>query len=57
MTTYRIKSLTRHWTASVTVADGRVIDAAPVVKYMLGWKVSAVRKHAVDKGFVIERMR
>ena len=35
------------FTVGIVLRNGRVIEAAPIVKYMVGWKRDSVRSYCV----------
>lgn len=40
-----------HFTAGVLVRDDRVVEAAPILKYMLGWSRGRVEKYCDKKSW------
>jgi hypothetical protein len=41
------------FTAGIVLRDDRVIDAAPIVKYMKGWKRDSVRSYCKERRWQI----
>lgn len=54
MELYQITS--RYFCAGIEVAGGRVVKAAPIVKYMIGRSMEWVRAYCFKKGFTIIRV-
>ena len=48
-TLYRIQA--GHFVAGCIVSHNFVISAAPIVKYMIGWKEQAVKDYCLKKGW------
>lgn len=42
------------FTAGIVLRDDVVVDAAPIVKYMKGWKRSSVRSYVAERGWAIK---
>ena len=42
-----------YFVAGVLLRDGRVYEAAPIVKYMKGWTAEQVLQYAKKKGWTI----
>lgn len=40
-----------YFCAGVVLADGVAVRAAPIVRYMLGWSDSSVRRYCHNKGW------
>jgi len=40
---------TDRFTAGIVLRDDRVIEAAPIVKYMKGWRRSSVRSYCKER--------
>ena len=55
MTGLRIEA--PHFVARVEVLDGQVVQAAPIVRYMLGWPETRVRIHAISKRWRVDELR
>ena len=43
-----------HFVAGVVIEDGRVVRAAPIVKYMMAWQTWKVRRYVERKGWAAE---
>jgi hypothetical protein len=43
-----------HFVAGIIAMDGRVIRAAPILKYMLGWNGVAVRDYCRKKHWALQ---
>ncbi len=43
-----------HFTAGVIVKDRAVVTAAPIIKYMIGWKYIKVLHYCDEKGWKYE---
>jgi len=41
------------FTAGIVLRDDRVIEAAPIVRYMVGWKRSSVRSYCKERRWII----
>lgn len=46
-----------HFTASAIIMDGRVLSAAPIIKYMQGWHTEEVLKYGNRKGWTVKVVR
>ena len=46
--------LAPHFTANVAIKNDFVYDAAPIIKYMIGWDGAKVRGYCLGKGWRIE---
>jgi hypothetical protein len=46
-----------HFYAGLVAQDGKVIEAAPIIGYMLGWTGKQVANYCAKKGWVWERVR
>ncbi len=42
-----------HFVAGVVIEDGRVIDCAPIIKYMRGWTDIQVLEYCRKKGWIV----
>jgi hypothetical protein len=38
-----------YFCAAIVVSNGKVIDAAPILKYMIGWSFTKVEQYAAVK--------
>lgn len=45
------------FTAAIVLHDNRVVEAAPIVKYMKGWKRSSVRSYCKERRWEISVVR
>lgn len=45
-----------HFVAGILIIRGRVADAAPIVKYMLGWHANKVKAFCDRKGWQAKRV-
>jgi len=45
-----------HFTAGIVARDGRVIEAAPIVRFMKGWNGERVATYCKRKGWKWERL-
>lgn len=43
-----------HFYCGIVLIDDRVIRAAPIVKYMIGWSRNRVREYCTKKCWIIE---
>jgi len=41
------------FSAGIVLRDGRVIEAAPIVRYMVGWKRDSVRSYCKERRWEI----
>lgn len=44
-----------HFVAGIVIEDGKVVRAAPIVRYMLGWSEDRVREYVNRKGWKATR--
>ena len=42
-----------HFTAGVVIHKGKVVDAAPIVKYMIGWDLERMLDYVKQKGWTL----
>jgi hypothetical protein len=42
------------FTAGIVLWDDKVIEAAPIVRYMKGWSRDRVRSYCKERGFSVE---
>jgi hypothetical protein len=45
-----------HFSAGVILQDGKVADAAPILRYMKGWYMSEVSSYCMKKRWTILRV-
>ena len=45
-----------HFVAGIVVHDGRVTEAAPIVRYMVGWSPRRVLAYVDRKGWSVARV-
>lgn len=45
-----------HFCAGCELVNGRVTKAAPIVAYMKGWTLAAVREYAIKKRWKVEEI-
>lgn len=55
--TVLIKIASKHFVAGVTCIDKLCVEAAPIVKYMLGWPMVRVISYCNYKGWRLEYVR
>lgn len=46
-----IRIVAPHFVAGVVIEDRRVVKAAPIVKYMIGWSVTRVLTYCRRRGW------
>jgi hypothetical protein len=46
-----------HFVAGIECRDGRVVWAAPIVRYMIGWSEDHVRAYVAKRGWSATRHR
>lgn len=42
-----------HFVCGIVINNGRVVEAAPIVRYMLGWNPHRVLAYTLRKGWTI----
>jgi len=45
-----------HFVAGIWIVRGRVTDAAPIIKYMIGWHANRVKAYCDKKGWSVKRV-
>ena len=45
--------ISHYFTAGIITKNNLVVDAAPIVKYMVGWDLAKVNKYCLNKKFKI----
>jgi hypothetical protein len=51
-----IRIVAPHFVAGIEARDGRVIRAAPILAYMLGWDGARVAQYAKRRGWTWQRL-
>lgn len=52
-----IRIVAPHFVAGIDAEDGRVVEAAPILRYMIGWTGPQVAAYCTRKGWTWERLR
>lgn len=55
--TYLIQVTAPHFVAGATVTNGRIVRAAPIIRYMVGWELARARDYALCKRWRTRRKR
>ncbi len=45
-----------YFVAAFTISDGKVIEAAPIIKWMIGKDMNEIRRIAKNKGFDLQEL-
>jgi hypothetical protein len=51
-----VRVVARHFVAGLVAVDGRVVRAAPILRYMLGWDGARVATYVQAKGWEWARL-
>jgi hypothetical protein len=51
-----IRIVARHFVAGLVAKDGKVVEAAPILRYMIGWTGKKVADYCAKKGWSWERV-
>ena len=54
--TLQIFSQSPQFTAGIVILNNRCVEAAPVVKYLIGWKIKAIQEYAVKRKWIIREV-
>lgn len=50
-----VRVVAPHFVAGIVFDKARVVEAAPILRYMLGWTAMAVRRYVDGKGWSASR--
>lgn len=56
MTGVLVRITARHFCAGLVVRDGRVVEAAPILRWTVGKLSADVREHGRRRGWKMERL-
>jgi hypothetical protein len=51
---YRVTS--NYFCAGLIMRNGKVVRAAPIIKYMKGWNIVRIRQYAARRNWTVERV-